>query len=205
MFGFSGESLWDFIQLGAFIYVVIILSRGIQVCLAKSGISVGRGVWVFVALFLLAIFGISGEIIWSLAIANVIILTLVFFVLSLIFGGMAAGSLFRRGSLAAVPGLLLLAASILLGFIEPWLGATLQVVFLGLNIYIEYQDVYGAIQLTFLDNEIFYYIFVWPPLILLFVLTDILFISDLWGQVWTAVIVTGITLIGMAFGYYRSG
>lgn len=201
---FAQTDVGMFLALGSVAYVFIIYIRGARIMAIRAG-------WesyikeVTIIAVVMAIAGLSfGEGVgWAMAIFSLLTVTIFIAVYTIITGGMAAGALLRRGVIHAIPAVLLIAATISLGFIEPLIAAPFCTLVLGLNIYLEYTDMYGVLYHSLWRNEVMHYIFVYPPFVLLFTLTDILAITPVLGQTLMAFVVTATVVVGMVAGYQK--
>lgn len=138
------------------------------------------------------------------AVVGLLNATIFISIATIVYGGMATGSLIKNNPVGFLTALLLFGAEVSLVFIEPFLSAFLAIGALLLNMYLEYQDMYGFLYNSFWNNDWARYILVYPPLVLLFTFSDIIFVSELIGQIATAFITIFLTFIGVGVGFLRT-
>lgn len=192
-----------FLQLGSVMYAFIIFIRGARVLAIQSGFENSiKEITIIAIIMVIIMFSGSHMMGWAAAIYSLLSVTSMIVIYTIVTGGMAAGALLQDGSGGFIPSILLIIASISLGFFEPIIAAPFCTAALGLNIYLEYQDIYGVLNSSLWNSELAHYIFVYPPLVFLFTLTDIIVITPMIGQKLMALFVTILTIIGMVFGFH---
>jgi hypothetical protein len=171
------------LELGSVFYVLIILIRGLRYLSIKAGFIGGRRQVTIIAIILGMMMFVGGEKFgWSTAITSLLMMSSIIALYTIISGGIATGSLVRRGVVGFFLAAALTISTLALLFFESHLVAPISMVVLGMNIVIEYRDMYGLMRSSLWGNEMMSYIFVYPPLILLLTLTDIIIISSMIGD-----------------------
>ena len=184
------------------VFIIIIFIRGAHILAIKAGIEDIKKEAAIIAVVLAFMMG-GATTGWSSAKFGLLLFTTFIAVYTIVTGGIAAGALIQHNPIGAIPAMMLIITTILLGFIEPLLIAPFYSLALGLNIYLEYRDMYGVLHSTLWSDEIVHYIFVYPPLVLLFTITDIIILTPRIGQITTTIIIAVCVIIGMIYGYQQ--
>ena len=190
-----------FLQLGSVIYAFIIFYRGIQVLARNRGLRFNQD--AISAIAVVGVILVFSKIGWDGSGAALLMATITIAVFTMFCGGASAGALLKKGFNKSLASLLLMGSTIIMTFVEPLLAVPLYTVSIGISVYLEYQDTYKTMDAMFGGNRDAQYIFIYPPLILLFTLTDVLVVSAFLGQVTAAIMVMLFTGSGIIYGYQK--
>lgn len=195
----------DLLFLLSFAYAAIITFRILRYLVRTALPDVdGRYLVAILTIFLLvAAYSATNGIGESSAMLGLFWGTSIIAIITVFYGGISAGSLAKSGSPGFFTAMGLFAAQISIGFIEPILSAGFATAMIGLNIYLEYHSTYSSMQDAFWNSSAARYLLVYPPLVLVFTLTNVLYLTPRIGQFTTMVIMLVLTGIGALIGVVR--
>lgn len=188
-----------------FLFSLLFAFRLFKYSLIKSGMYINDAfviAWALAGIIGLYGFGNNvGLIIMFIGLFVVTFLTTVFMTYS---AGLAAGALMKRNVFGAIPFVILLISPVAITFFEPWIGASIYSAIMFAILIYDYRDRYSYVRETFWENPMLSYIWIWPPLVFIVSVFDIVVIQDYLKQTMVIIISLFLVIWGTVTGYRNS-
>jgi len=200
MFEIFGEELTSWWMLLSLAYLALIAFRSfilIRDALGGQGANLVAGAFIIFLVF--AFFASGGGTILLVSFAFLIIMV---GSIAIALGGFSAGINLKANPIAAIPSIMLIIMGFILGFLDPNLGNPIYIVLLALNIFVAYKLRGDLLQWGLGSSQILSYLLVWPPMILLLALSELMLLPLLISPPWHGIIVGIATITTAIVGLY---